>query len=123
MRRIAIIWRELRTTWGFHNNYPGRWEGDANFHADEQRRELSLRSPIQPAERAAGRSTEREEGAVSKKSTRTGLDKAAIPKIGRHCSVFCSQVQSWLTESGRRDYSFTKAGIKKEIPDHALQSQ
>ena len=34
----------------------------------------------------------------------------------RHYSVFCSEVQSWLTESGRKDYSLTKVGIKKEIP-------
>jgi len=46
------------------------------------------------------------------------LRQAEIPKMERHYSVFCSEVQSWLTEIGHKDYSLRKAVLKKEIPDY-----
>ena len=37
----------------------------------------------------------------------------------QHYSVVCSEVQSWHTEIGHKDYGLRKAGLKKEIPAKA----
>ena len=55
---------------------------------------------------------------MSEKLTRNDRDRQKIPKMERHYSVFCSEVQSWLTEIGHKDYSSRKAVLKKEIPDY-----
>src|SRR5450755_357851 len=56
-----------------------------------------------------------EEEAVSEKSARSNLRSVEIPKMERHYSFLCSEVQSWLTEIGHEDYTSRKAGLKNEI--------
>ena len=50
---------------------------------------------------------------MSEKLTRNDRDRQKIPKMERHYSVFCSEVQFWLTEIGHKDYSLRKAVLKK----------